>query len=55
MTSVAVMTALTSAAGTAAIETALEIQAMGSKPGRWIASDALRELTSDKVQERLHA
>jgi len=38
-----------------AIRTAEEIQSMGSKPGRWIASDALRELTSDKVRERLHA
>ena len=38
-----------------AIETAREIQAAGSRPGRWIASDALRELTSGKVQELLHA
>jgi 3-methyladenine DNA glycosylase AlkD len=38
-----------------AIQTAQEIQSMGSRPGRWIASDALRELTSDKVRERLHA
>ena len=38
-----------------AIQTAKEIQAAGSKPGRWIAADALRELTSDKVQERLRA
>jgi 3-methyladenine DNA glycosylase AlkD len=38
-----------------AIEAAKEIQEMGSKPGRWIASDALRELTSGKVQERLRA
>ena len=38
-----------------AIQTAKEIQATGSKPGRWIASDALRELTSGKVQERLRA
>jgi 3-methyladenine DNA glycosylase AlkD len=37
----------------AAIETAHEVQCMGSKPGRWIASDALRELTSDKVREKL--
>ena len=36
-----------------AVRTAQEIQSMGSKPGRWIASDALRELTSDKVRERL--
>jgi len=39
----------------AAIETAQEIQGVGSKAGRWIAADALRELTGDKVQERLHA
>jgi len=38
-----------------AIQTAKEIQEMGSKPGRWIASDALRELISGKVQERLRA
>jgi 3-methyladenine DNA glycosylase AlkD len=38
-----------------AIQTAQEIQATGSKAGRWIAADALRELTSDKVQERLRA
>jgi 3-methyladenine DNA glycosylase AlkD len=38
-----------------AIQAAEEIQAAGSKPGRWIAADALRELTSDKVQERLRA
>jgi len=38
-----------------AIQAAKEIQAAGSKPGRWIAADALRELTSDKVQERLRA
>ena len=38
-----------------AIQTAREIQAAGSKVGRWIAADALRELTSDKVQERLRA
>jgi hypothetical protein len=28
---------------------------MGSKPGRWISSDARRELTSEKVRGRLHA
>jgi 3-methyladenine DNA glycosylase AlkD len=38
-----------------AIQTAQEIQSMGSKPGRWIASDALRELTSEKIQKRLGA
>jgi 3-methyladenine DNA glycosylase AlkD len=39
----------------AAIRTAQEIQQMGSKPGRWISSDARRELTSEKVRGRLHA
>ena len=37
-----------------AIETAQEIEKQGSPPARWIASDALRELTSDKVQARLN-
>jgi len=37
----------------AAIETAKEIQRVNSKSARWIASDALRELTSEAVQERL--
>jgi len=36
-----------------AIQTTREIQAAGSKPGRWIAADALRELTSEKVRERV--
>jgi 3-methyladenine DNA glycosylase AlkD len=35
-----------------AIETALQIAASGSKTARWIASDALRELTSEKIQAR---
>ncbi len=35
------------------IETAREIQRMDSKVARWIASDALRELTSEAVQKRL--
>jgi len=35
------------------IETAREIQKMDSKAARWIASDALRELTSEAVQKRL--
>jgi 3-methyladenine DNA glycosylase AlkD len=38
-----------------AIDAAREIQARGSKAGRWIAADALRELTSEAVRERLHA
>ena len=37
----------------AAIGTAREIRLIGSKSARWIASDALRELTSAGVQERL--
>lgn len=36
-----------------AIEMAREIQKIDSKSARWIASDALRELQSAKVQERL--
>ena len=39
----------------AAVQAAKEIQGMGSKPAAWVASDALRELTSEKVQERLRA
>ena len=35
------------------IETAKEIQKLGSKSARWIASDAVRELTSKSVQENL--
>ena len=30
-----------------------KIKEQGSKPARWIANDALRELNSDKIQERL--
>jgi 3-methyladenine DNA glycosylase AlkD len=37
----------------AAVETAKQIQLMDSKPGRWIAQDALRELESEKIQGRL--
>jgi 3-methyladenine DNA glycosylase AlkD len=36
-----------------AIEIAKEIQEIDSKAARWIASDALRELTSEKIQKRL--
>ena len=36
-----------------AVQTAREIREIDSKAARWIASDALRELTSGKVQERL--
>lgn len=35
-----------------AIATAHQIQSLGSRPARWIAADALRELTSAKVQAR---
>jgi 3-methyladenine DNA glycosylase AlkD len=37
----------------AALQVAREIQAIDSKSSRWIASNAIRELESDKVQERL--
>jgi len=36
-----------------AIETAKEIQKTDLKSAKWIASDALRELTSEKIQKRL--
>lgn len=36
-----------------AIEAAKEIQRMNSKTAKWIASDAIRELKSKKIQERL--
>ena len=36
-----------------AIELSLEIRLSGTKAGRWIAADALRELTGSVVQERL--
>jgi 3-methyladenine DNA glycosylase AlkD len=36
-----------------AIAVAREIQALGIRPARWIAADALRELTSAKVQAKL--
>lgn len=36
-----------------AIETARQIQQMDAKSARWIASDAIRELTSQAVQDRL--
>lgn len=39
----------------AAIKTAEEIKKIDSKAARWIASDALRELTSEKIQKRLRA
>jgi 3-methyladenine DNA glycosylase AlkD len=35
-----------------AIEVAREIQQIDSKSARWIAADALRELTSEKIQKR---
>ena len=43
------------ALNSAAIGMAEEIKDTGSKSGRWIASDALRELTQEKVQARLRA
>jgi len=36
-----------------AIEPAGEIQRIDSRSAKWIASDAIRELTSKAVQERL--
>jgi len=36
-----------------AIKVAKEIEKMDSKSARWIAKDALRELTNEKTQERL--
>ncbi len=36
-----------------AIRTAKEIQEVDSKSSKWIASDALRELTDEKIQKRL--
>jgi len=38
-----------------AIETAKEIKKMNSRSAQWIASDALRELTSEAVQGRLRS
>jgi len=37
----------------AVIETAEEIRGINSKAARWIAADAIRELTSEAVQKRL--
>ena len=37
-----------------AIKVGQEIKSIDSKVARWIAGDALRELTSDKIQKRLH-
>ena len=37
-----------------AVEIALEIQANHSKAARWVAADALRELTNEKTLQRLH-
>jgi hypothetical protein len=36
-----------------AVAVAKEIQARGTRAARWIAADALRELTSEKMQQRL--
>ena len=38
----------------AAIQAAQELQQLESKSARWIAADALRELTSEKVQQKLN-
>jgi len=37
-----------------AIKTAQEIQKIDSKAARWIAADALRELTGETIQKRLN-
>lgn len=39
----------------AAIKTAREIQKLNSKSARWIASDAIRELTSESITKKLKA
>jgi 3-methyladenine DNA glycosylase AlkD len=39
----------------AACDLALSLQSLDSKSARWIAKDALRELTSEKVRKRLAA
>jgi 3-methyladenine DNA glycosylase AlkD len=39
----------------AAIDAARRVQAQGNRSARWIAADALRELTGDSVQTRLAA
>ena len=36
-----------------AIQTAVRIHENGTRAGRWMASDALRELKSEKVQAKL--
>ena len=36
-----------------AIETAREIQKINSKSAKWIANDAIRELTSEKIQKKI--
>jgi 3-methyladenine DNA glycosylase AlkD len=38
-----------------AIATAHQIQSLGTRPARWIAAEALRELTSAKVQARFES
>ncbi len=35
------------------IEVAKKIQSLDSKSSKWIAADALRELKSEKIQNRL--
>jgi len=36
-----------------AIETAKKIQKINSKSAKWIAKDAIRELTNEKVQKKI--
>jgi 3-methyladenine DNA glycosylase AlkD len=42
------------ALNTRAIQVAQDLQALDSRSARWIAADALRELTSEKVQQRFN-
>lgn len=39
----------------AALKAAYEIREQGTKSARWIAADAIRELESEKIQERLRS
>lgn len=38
---------------TLAIQTAKDVRTLGAKSARWIASDAMRELTGERIQRRL--
>ena len=47
------MWAITSCLNEKAIAAARQIQQINSKSARWIAADALRELTAEKTQGKL--